>query len=274
MIIGLGGGKGLSRTLLALKQQGLPFGAVVETTDNGGSTGKLRREHGVPAMGDVRRVIDTVSDSPFAEAMEYRFNDHAVGNLVLLKLMKTHGFSSAVQIYRKAMGLSEPVEPLFNEACDLVAYFNGTEIFGEVQVDSTPGRINSLKLHPVLEPNPKAVELVETADAVVVGPGSLFTSILPHFLVPEIRKAVSKVPRKIFILNIVNDVTPVQGFTSRDYLNTLKNLGGFTPDTVVAHGPSKGLKLDLDDLKVADVVACDGMHDTGKLGGVLCQLLR
>lgn len=274
MIVGMGGGKGLSRTLLALKKNKMDFGAVVETTDNGGSTGKLRREFNVPAMGDIRRVVDTVSESPFAESMEYRFNGHAVGNLVLLKLMKLHGFSSAVQIYRKAMGLDVPIEPLFEEACDLVAHFNGNQIVGEVQVDATEGRIESMDLKPKLSPNPNAVDLIEEADALVVGPGSLFTSVLPHFLADEVRKAACSVPTKIYIVNILNDVSPVKGFKVSDYLKALEKIGGFKPDHIVVQSPPKGVEVDVASCVGADLAEGKHWHSPEKLGEVLCQLLH
>ncbi|MBR9682005.1 MAG: hypothetical protein GOV00_04380 [Candidatus Altiarchaeota archaeon] len=273
MIVGMGGGKGLSQTILALKQQGFDFGAVVETTDNGGSTGKLRDLFDVPAMGDIRRVVNTVSDSPFTDAMEYRFEEHAVGNLVLLNLMNLHGFSKAMQIYRKAMGLKQPIEPLFNRACDLVAEFEHEKIFGEVQIDDTEGKLLKLSLSPNLPANLHAIELIEAADAVVVGPGSLFTSVMPHFLVKEVRNAVSKVPLKIYVMNITNDVAPVKGFKASDYLRTLKELGGFVPDKVLVQKPSMGIEIDIDGV-CSDLSQTEHLHCPKKLGEVLCQLLR
>ena len=274
MIVGIGGGKGLSQTLLALKRNSFEFGAVVETTDNGGSTGKLRQMFDVPAMGDIRRVVNTVSESPFADAMEYRFEGHAVGNLVLLNLMNLHGFSKAMQVYRKAMGLSNPVEPLFNRACDLVAEFEHGQVFGEVQVDDTKGKIRKMWLDPKLPANPYAVELIEKADTVVVGPGSLFTSIIPHFLVEEVRKAVAKVPRKIYVMNITNDVAPVRDFKASNYLEALKTVGGFSPDDVVVQHPTMGIDIDIQDAVFADLAETDHLHCSKALGGVLCKLLR
>ena len=273
MIVGIGGGKGLSQTLLALKQQKIDFGAVVETTDNGGSTGQLRKMFDVPAMGDIRRVVDTISDSPFADAMEYRFNGHAVGNLVLLNLINLHGFSNAMQIYRNAMGLTQPIEPLFNRACDLVADFEHEKVFGEVQIDHTEGKIVKMSLNPKVHVNPNAIALIKNADAVVVGPGSLFTSIIPHFLVNDIRKAVDEVPKKIYVMNIVNDVAPVKNFKVSDYLRVLKEIGGFTPDYVIVQKPSKGIEIDVDGV-FADLSQTEHLHDPKKLGEVLCRLLR
>lgn len=273
MIIGVGGGKGLSQTALALKKNGFDFGAVVGTTDNGGSTGKLRDEFKVPAMGDIRRVVDTVSEFPFTDAMESRFDGHALGNLVLLKLMTVHGFSKAMQIYRKAMGLSEPIEPLFNDSCDLIASFEHGDVLGEVQIDATKGTIKGMRLDKEIPPNPNAISLIEGAETVIVGPGSLFTSIMPHFLVKEIRDAISKVPNRIYIMNITNDVAPVFGFKASDYLNILKKIGGFVPTKIIAQKPPMGIEIDIDCI-TADLAETNHLHSAEKLGEILCQILR
>ena len=117
------------------------------------------------------------------------------------------------------------------------------------------------------------IELIEKADTLIVGPGSLFTSIMPHFLVEEVRKAVSKIPLKIYIMNITNDVAPVKNFKASDYVRTLEDIGGFVPDNVVIQSPSKGIEINMDGI-MADMAQTDHLHCAEKLGGVLCRLLR
>lgn len=270
MIVALGGGKGLTSTLLALKEFGFEFGGVVETTDSGSSTGKLRKMHNVPAMGDLRRVIDHLAGNELGMLMEKRVEGHAIGNLVLLQLIKERGMREAVRIYARFLGVRERIEPLFEEPADLVAMIQGRRIFGEEEIDRHTG-IERIWIEPDVEPNPHAVELVENAEVLILGPGSIFTSILPHLLVEEMRRAI-KGKKVIYVANVRNDLKSSEGFTLKDYLCVLKRFGGIRPDFVIAQYPEKGVRIDAPCIK-ADVARDNHFHDVKKLGEVLWRLL-
>jgi len=270
MIVALGGGRGLSSTVLALKLAGLDFGAVVATTDNGGSTGRLRRMYGIPAVGDLRRIIDVLS--PFGEIMEKRIEGHALGNLVLFQLVMENRLVEAVEKYRKAMGVENRVEPSLVNACDLAARIDGKEIVGEEQIDNSVGFVEDMWVEPKGEVNERAVELVENADYVILGPGSIFTSILPHLLVEEIRKAVREA-NTIYIANISNDSRIVENFCLSDYLEVLKRLGRIKPEVVIAQKPEMGIEIDVNCL-TDDVARDDHFHDPAKLKAAILKVLK
>ena len=272
MIVGLGGGKGLTSLLLALKHRNIEFGAVVETTDSGGSTGRLRQMYNVPAMGDIRRVVDHLSESELGKALEKRVDGHAVGNLVLLQLMREDGFGEAVRKYREFLGVKSRIEPLFMEACDLVARTSSGIVFGEEAIDEHSG-ISEMWIEPEVEANPDAVELVESADAVVLGPGSIFTSVMPHLLAGEMRNAVRRAPLIVYVAGISNDLKSTENFRLSDYLRALEQVGGIKPDRVVAQDPPRGIEIDSECIR-ADVAKDDHFHDPEKLGEVLWKLLH
>lgn len=273
MIVCFGGGKGLSSTASALKLKGIDFAAIVSTIDNGGSTGELRKEFGIPAVGDFRRVVDRISASPMAPVMESRFKGHALGNIVLLELVKNHGFKNGLEAYRQLMGVKQEVMPQFLEPNDLVAEISGKKIFGEVEIDDSKGKVEKLWMEPVLDLNPRIIELLESADVVVLGPGSLYTSVIPHLIPRKARSAISKVPVKVFVSGIRNDIPTLEGFRLSDHVREIEKF--IDLDYVVVQNPARGVAIDAHDKRVldGDIAKSDSCHDPEKLGDLLCRIL-
>lgn len=273
MILCFGGGKGLSSTVKALQLRDRDFAAVVSTIDNGGSTGRLRQEFGIPAVGDFRRVVDTLAGGTLAGVMESRHEGHALGNLALLHLVQRDGFAEGLEAYRQVMGVDTPVVPQFTKPCDLVARVSGEVVRGETQIDHSEGEVESLWLDPQPELNPAVMRLLDGADAAIFGPGSLYTSILPHLLADEVVEAVSALPAKVLVVGIRNDLPVVEGFTVSDYVGEAEKFMEF--DRIVVQEPDRGVELDrAGGPLVAEDMALDGhLHDPSKLGEVLCRFV-
>jgi len=272
VIVCFGGGKGLSATVRALLLKGLDFSAVVGTTDNGGSTGKLREEFGIPAIGDFRRVVDSFG-GPLSSTMESRYGGHAIGNLVILDLVRRLGFRKGLEEYRKAMGVHHMVVPQFLEPCDVVAIVSGGKVVGETQIDGSKGKVEKIWLEPELPVNPEVLTLVEDADAMVLGPGSLFTSLMPHLLPAGFVTKLSRIPVKVLVTSIRNDLPVVEGFKLSDYLENVERFVKF--DYVLAQKPGE-VRVDLKDERVVlrDMSLDGHLHDPKKLGDALCELLK
>ena len=273
MIVCFGGGKGLSSTLAALKMKGMDFAAVVSTTDNGGSTGELRKEFGIPAVGDFRRIVDTISDHPTAPIMESRFKNHAIGNLVILELVDKYGFGQGLEAYRRIMGVSHRIVPQFLEPSDLVAEISGERVFGETEIDASEGKVDKIWIEPELEVNPHLFDLLEGASTIVLGPGSLYTSVVPHLIPRDIRSAISKIPVKVFVVGMHNDIHSVQGFKLSDHIREVEKF--VNPDYVLVQSPHKGVVVDKRDKRIleGDMIAREGRHCPDKLGELICRIL-
>lgn len=274
MILCFGGGKGLSATARALQLKDKQFAAVVGTTDNGGSTGKLRGEFGIPAVGDFRRVVDSLSQGPLSVTMESRYHAHALGNLVLLDLIMRLGFKKGLDRYRKMMGVEHRVVPQFLEPNDIAATISGKEVFGEVSVDGSKGVVEKMWLDPVLQLNPEVLNLVDSADAAVLGPGSLYTSIMPHLISGDLSKRLSRVPLKIYVIGIKNDLPIVAGFKVSDYVSQVEKF--VKPDHVLVQSPARGVPIDRKEERfiLHDMALDDHIHDPKKLGDALCKVLK
>ena len=259
--VALGGGHGLYATLLALRAITEDVTAVVTVADDGGSSGRLRRELGVLAPGDLRMALaalaaDNGAAGRWRELFQHRFGGtgalagHAVGNLVMAGLLEVLGDPVAMldevcallQVTGRVLPMT--VEPIDIEAD--VAGLDGdadhpdrlSRIRGQVAVATTPGRVHRVRLRPE---RPKAcaeaVRAVGAADLVVLGPGSWFTSVLPHLLVPGLASAlVNTQARRVLILNLVPQPGETAGFSPEQYLTVLCDHAppGFTVHAVLA----------------------------------------
>ena len=242
-VVALGGGHGLAATLSALRGVTSEITAIVTVADNGGSSGRLRDEFSIIPPGDLRMALaalcgDDEWGRSWAEIMQYRFasdgplDGHAVGNLLLAALWNKGEDSVAgldrVGALLKVIGR---VLPMSKEPLDIEATFtNSTGRFivkGQVEVATAKGRLESLRLHPE-NPAARAESLaaIEEADWIVLGPGSWFSSVLPHLLVPEQRQSlIQSRAKKFLILNL--DSASVGGKTF--------NLGEFSGYTPLEH---------------------------------------
>ncbi|MGH3527114.1 MAG: gluconeogenesis factor YvcK family protein [Pseudonocardiaceae bacterium] len=259
--VALGGGHGLFATLLALRAITEDVTAVVTVADDGGSSGRLRRELGMLAPGDLRMALaalaaDDGAAGRWREVFQHRFGGtgalagHAVGNLVMAGLLEVLGDPVAmldeVCALLRVTGRVLPmtVEPLDIEAD--VAGLDGdadhpdrlSRIRGQVAVATTPGRVHRVRLRPERpQACAEAVRAVGAADLVVLGPGSWFTSVLPHLLVPGLASAlVSTQACRVLILNLVPQPGETAGFSPEQYLTVLCDHAppGFTVHAVLA----------------------------------------
>jgi uncharacterized cofD-like protein len=246
--VALGGGQGLHATLSALRRLTPDVTAVVTVADDGGSSGRLRRELGLLPPGDLRKALaalagDDDENSLWATVFQHRFGGtgalagHAVGNLVLAALLELMADPvAALDEAARLLGVRGRVLPMCTEPLDIEADVVGLDedptavrrIRGQVAVATTPGQVQRIRLHTAGEPDdvPKAcaaaVQAVLDADVVLLGPGSWFTSVLPHLLVPELHEAlIDTAAARMVVLNLVPQPGETAGFSPERHLDVL-----------------------------------------------------
>jgi uncharacterized cofD-like protein len=246
--VALGGGHGLQATLSALRRLTPDVTAVVTVADDGGSSGRLRRELGLLPPGDLRKALaalagDDDENSLWSTVFQHRFGGtgalagHAVGNLVLAALLEILGDPvAALAEAARLLGLTGRVLPMCTEPLDIEADVVGLDedvtavrrIRGQVAVATTPGQVRRIRLHPASGPDepPKAcaaaVQAVLDADVVLLGPGSWFTSVLPHLLVPDLHEAlINTTASRMVVLNLVPQPGETAGFSPEAHLDVL-----------------------------------------------------
>lgn len=244
--VALGGGHGLQATLTALRRITPDVTAVVTVADDGGSSGRLRRELGLLPPGDLRKALAALAGDGgrlWSTLFEHRFGGHgalaghAVGNLVLAGLFDVLGDPVAVLDRAcELLGVRGRVLPMSELPLDMEADVVGLDddphavrtIRGQVAIASTPGRVKTVRLYTSNgrrgQPTacPEAVRAVLDADVVLLGPGSWFTSVLPHLLVPELHEALVKTSaRRIVVLNLVPQPGETAGFSPERHLDVL-----------------------------------------------------
>ena len=274
-IVAIGGGTGLPNVLRGLRplvygddRSGTPsrdrLVAIVATSDDGGSSGKLRAEFNVVPPGDIRNCLAALSDNHalIADIFQYRFdsgdglNGHALGNLVLTALADvTHDFARAVEIAARVVGARGTVLPATRSMVTLVAEFeDGRIVSGETAISSGGGRIRQVSIIPDRpECLPDSCEAIARADVVVAGPGSLYTSILPPLLVPDLRDALHRTrATRIFVANLMTEPGETDDYSALDEVLALeRHLGaqlfdcviyntGHMPETLVASYAGSG----------------------------------
>ncbi|HWD02622.1 MAG TPA: uridine diphosphate-N-acetylglucosamine-binding protein YvcK [Amycolatopsis sp.] len=260
--VALGGGHGLHATLTALRRVTREVTAVVTVADDGGSSGRLRRELGLLPPGDLRQAFAAFAAEDggalWAEVFQHRFGGdgalagHAVGNLLLAGLFEVLGDPvAALDEASRLMGISGRVLPMSPEPLEIAAEVSGLDsedpdavrrIRGQVAVASTPGQVHRISLHPSARQErpprgcPEAIEAVLSADVVFLGPGSWFTSVLPHVLVPELHDAlVRTTARKVVVLNLVPQPGETAGFSPERHLDVLfEHAPALRVDAVIA----------------------------------------
>ncbi|ASR36870.1 hypothetical protein BAY61_19845 [Prauserella marina] len=244
--VALGGGHGLHATLTALRRITAEVTAVVTVADDGGSSGRLRRELGLLPPGDLRQALAALAAAEdggtlWAEVFQHRFGGtgaltgHAVGNLLLAGLFEVLGDPVAgLDEAARLLGITGRVLPMSTEPLEIEAEVTGLEngkvsrIHGQVAVASTPGQVRRITLRsPARAGQPPracadAVDAVLSADVVFLGPGSWFTSVLPHLLVPGLADAlVRTAATKVVILNLVPQPGETAGFSPERHLDVL-----------------------------------------------------
>jgi uncharacterized cofD-like protein len=245
-IAAIGGGTGLPNVLRGLRPMlftdpSAPperLVAIVATSDDGGSSGRLRAEFNVIPPGDIRNCLAALSDNhaQIADIFQYRFgagdglNGHAIGNLVLTALADvTNDFAKAVEIASRVIGARGVVLPATNELVTLVAEFtDGRVLSGETAIAAAHGRIERLSLLPDRpQCSSRVIDALHDADVIVVGPGSLFTSILPPLLVPAVTDAIHlSNGMRILVANLMTEPGETDNFSVLDHLLTIERHTG------------------------------------------------
>lgn len=209
-IVLVGGGSGVSELLIELKKApGVSLSAIVTVFDDGGSTGKIRRNLSIPAVGDLRKVFSASAGKEVFEFMEERNSQgHPAGNLLLAFLVKQDGFEKGVRRYHELIqGVAEIIPVSFSNSQLIGITKNGKKIIGEDRFDHLPKGVSEKDIYEIfLKPkailNPRAKRLLSEADKIVVGPGSLFGSLLVNFLVSDFTEAFEKSKaEKVLVLN-------------------------------------------------------------------------
>jgi uncharacterized cofD-like protein len=266
-VVALGGGHGLAASLRALRLVAHELTAIVTVADDGGSSGRLRDELGALPPGDLRMALtalagDDQRSQTWAKLLQHRFTSdgaldgHAVGNMLLAGLEQLIGDPvAALALVADLVQSAGRVLPMSVEPLHIVADVVGanpadrsevTEVRGQVAVATTPGRVVSVRLVPDAPAAcPDALTAVHDADWIVFGPGSWFTSVLPHLLVPDLAKAlIDTQARRIVTLNLVPQAGETAGFSPETHLEVL-----------VAHAPELRIDVVLADTRAVSDVA-------------------
>ena len=232
-IVAIGGGTGLSTLLRGLKEYTSNLTAIVTVTDDGGSSGRLRQELGVLPPGDIRNCLVALADSEstMTDLFQYRFHEgdglsgHSFGNLFIAAMCGIAGdFDRAIKESSKVLNIKGRVLPstLANVALE-ATLSDGTKVLGETSISKAASPIKSLRLVPErCTALPEALEAIVAADVIVLGPGSLYTSIMPNLLVTGIADAVLRANAvKIYVCNIMTQPGETDGMTASDHSRAL-----------------------------------------------------
>jgi uncharacterized cofD-like protein len=245
-IVAIGGGTGLSTLLSGLKYYTRNITAIVTVTDEGGSSGRLRGEWGVLPPGDIRNCMLALAedDSSLNRILNFRFDrgelkGHSLGNLILLAATEMTGdFRKAVEELNKLLAIRGKVIPVTNESVVLcAATADGDSLRGELDIARKGCRIESIWIEPAdARAFPEAVAAIENAEAVVLGPGSLFTSIIPNLMFREISEALKRTAApKIYITNLMTQPGETDGMSIMDHIRWITRASGTIPDYILAN---------------------------------------
>ena len=307
-VVAFGGGHGLAAALGAWRRLTDRLTAVVTVADDGGSSGRIRREMPVLPPGDLRMALAALADQnertqTMARLLQHRFGGtgvlagHPVGNLVLTGLAEMHGGDTvrALDDLCQLLGTRGRVLPMADVPLDLVGRVESTDpddparvrtIRGQVAIATTPGRVREILVSPPDPPvNQAVLDAIAAADVVSLGPGSWYTSVLPHLLVPRLRTALEKTQAQVVVvLNLEPQPGETDGFSPEEHLSVLRaHLGGVALHTVIAdaesvvdrHGLLSAVRECGAELVLAPVAALDGAprHDPVRLSAALASVV-
>ena len=270
-VVVMGGGTGLSTLLRGLKQFPLDITAIVSVCDDGKSTGVLRKEFNIPAVGDLRRVIVSLAETEplIADLFNYRFstysdlNNHTVGNLLLTALANITGnISDGVESLSKVLNLKGKVLPLTEDNVTLMGKLeDGTIIEGEHKITEDHRKILDVFYKEEPKVNPKAIEAVKDADLIILSMGSVFTSIIPNLICKEMIDTIDSSKAKVmYVCNMTTQPGETDNFKVSDHVNLLnKYLGKKKIDTIVVNSGhvDPDIALKYSNLEQKDIVIFD-----------------
>ena len=240
-VVAIGGGHGLAQALEAALSYASHVTAVVTVGDDGGSSGRLTSALEIPPPGDIRKCLLALSPEPtvFRELFGYRFEStdvegHSLGNLMLAALTELLGddFEAAVRVASGLLGTVGQVVPVARHSLHLQAVIDGRLVDGQAAITKTRGSLSQMRLVPDDEPaNPHAIDAVQSADQILIGPGSLFTSVIAALAVPGMSEALQTAPgHVVFIANLVTQDGETLGMTCSEHLEALRRVGGVEDD--------------------------------------------
>lgn len=315
-VVSLGGGTGLPVVLRGLARHvrpregrpGVELTAVVAMSDDGGSSGRLRRTRGLLPPGDVRNCLVALSGSrgPLADVLQHRFGGqgalagHALGNLVLAALAEMHGdFLEAVRAASRLLDARGTVLPCTLDAVQLVAELeDGRRVLGERHLARQEIRVRRVSLHPARPAPARGVlEAIASADLVTLGPGSLYSSVLPNLLVDGVAEALQATrARRILVANLMTEPGETGGMAAVDHVRAVLEHAGPVVDVVLLNSAPLGLtrvdryaregaepvRTDLERIRALGVVPVEAdllrgglrlRHDPRKLGKALLSVI-
>jgi uncharacterized cofD-like protein len=294
-VVAIGGGHGLATTLRAVREYAHDVTAVVSVADDGGSTGRLRRDLGVLGVGDLRKCLVALAvddgvdhEHQWALAFDHRFaagelDGHALGNLVLVGLAEVTGsWEDALEIAGHTLGAVGRVLPATSEPVVLKATVDGGEVEGQVAVQNSTDRIRHIALVPADAPSPQAVaDAIARADQIVLAPGSLFTSLLPALAAKDVHAALAASAAPVVsIVNLGPQVPETVGLDVADHVRAVVETGVRVDRVLV--DPRGGLTLDEDAVRALGVECTTAelarpdvaAHAPAKLASALSALLQ
>ena len=299
----VGGGTGLPSLIRGIKHYSHNISAIVTMADDGGSSGRLRSELGIQPPGDIRNCLVALADSEavMQQLMDYRFSSdgqldgHSFGNMLIAALSGIGGdFYRAVEIAGELLAIRGRVIPSTLTDVTLIARTEaGETLTGETNVASASGRLRSLSLSPPCPPaHPEALAALKEADLIIIGPGSLYTSIVPNLLIPGISKAVVESKAlKVYVCNVAEEPRQTEGFSVQEHLDEVRHyLGEDAVHAVVANSsiPDGPTPAGLDFIRArrpwqdrallieADVIdeSATARHDSSKLANAVAATYR
>jgi uncharacterized cofD-like protein len=294
-VAAIGGGHGLAITLTALRRLGIEPTAIVTVADDGGSSGRLRRDLGMLPPGDLRMSLLALAGprTEVAGLFGYRFRigdtaGHNLGNLIIAALADLEGgFLEAVRVAARLLDVRGRVLPSTLDPVRLEGRINGHVVSGQAALGHSGGPIESVWLDPGDPPAlPEAVAAVEQADHVLLGPGSTFTSLVPNLLVPGLGRAVAAASDRVtYVCNLEPQMGETAGFAPADHLEALlDHCPGLRVSRVICQRPDSAGGVLSDVAALADLGAVvhqaditvpgePGRHDPDRLAGAFAALL-
>ena len=235
-LVVIGGGTGLSVLLRGIKEYTSNITAVVNVCDDGGSSGRLRGDMGILPPGDIRNCLLALADTEpvMKRLFQHRFTTgelagHNFGNLFIAAMSEQMEFKEAIKEFSKVLAVRGQVLPVTLEAVTLEAQLvDGALLRGQSNIARAQGPIKRVALSPPgSRALPEVLQALAHADAIILGPGSLFTSVIPNLLVPEVREAVARSPaKKYYVCNVMTQPGETTGFTAAQHLETLEEYLG------------------------------------------------
>ncbi len=304
----IGGGTGLAVMLRGLKEYTSNITAIVSVTDDGGSSGRLRDEYGITPPGDLRNCLVALADkeSSMEKLFDYRFQEgqlagHNLGNLLIMAMADLSGsFEMAIKEVSKVLAIRGQVLPSTLDHLILAAELqDGSIVMGESVISQSSKPIKRVFMIPgSCSPGPDAVEAIMEADAVILGPGSLYTSVIPNLLIPGVAEAIQKTSAlKVYICNVMTQPGETPNYTASEHLKAIyqHSFYGLARYIIVneaeipeyyqikyAMQGAKSVEIDREQLAKLDVKILSAplikendyiRHDPHKLAGLIIRLI-